>query len=213
MKPYIKWKYLNSKFIHNLMYLYDSWDEFDGKYVIYLDGEYWHIEIVTNYISEQLNNSNMENPFPIYPRNPFNRKPFTVKSISKIKQSIIKLGIQIQVGLKILLNIPNNELGKIYDEAIISNGFSDILLDILDDRLKYRIDHIKNSQNLFTGYWITKTTPTNIFDELYELWRSMPYQTLNRGVIGENKYKNNIKRILDTKFDVFQRIYILESLE
>ena len=79
-----KISFLNNNYSHTLMQLCDSWNDVNISDWIIVDDEYWDINILVNVITYQLNNSTMENPYPTFPNNPFNRKLFTVESLFKM---------------------------------------------------------------------------------------------------------------------------------
>lgn len=200
IKYHARWKYLDNNFNHNLMFLYDSWKEIPTEEVVNLDGDYWPVSLIVDNIIEQLNNSLMENAYPIYPRNPFTREGLTPKSLGILKRKLVQIKKPIPICLKLLLTQSSYTLRKIYSDYNKEDGFSQRIIDLFSKTLRYRIDPKKNSQNLFTGYWVKKSQDCDAFEELYKLHNDMPYQIFYHGAPIDNPFKNRLMRILENKF-------------
>jgi hypothetical protein len=186
-------QYLDNEYNHNLMSIYDSWSETNFSDQIFIDGEYWDINILANIITYQLNNTTMENPYPSYPNNPFNRKPFTPEAISIIKTKIIKLNKCIHITLKALLSQSKKYIEKIYNSITISNKLhSQNLSDLLKKKFRFMIINNKNSQNLYNGIWVPKKYPQTEFEIIYNSLKNMPYQIIYLGNIIENPQRQYI---------------------
>lgn len=207
----VQWKYLDEHHIHTLMYMYDTWKGIGQENIINLDDEYWHVELLVDHVSQQLNCSNMENPYPMYPCNPFTRKPFSVKALGLLKKRLQTTNKRVDIVVKVFLNQTSYMLRKCFAESqrMAINGHSPKILEILSQKLRYRMSPEKNSQDLFTGHWISKTTPTDAFEELYALWYDMPYQMFHNDRVYDNYYKHKLKDILNTKFSQLERFHVL----
>lgn len=190
--PIVTVQYLNENYIHNLMGLYDSWEEIDENNIICMDNEYWVIDIITSHFTQQLNNSNMENPYPIYPNSPFNRKLFSVDSLIILKNKILNLKMFINIALKLLLTQPINILQSIYNTVTINN-FSEKMLELLQNNYRYMVTNFKNSQDVFTGLWVHKKMKPTQFEKLYEKLQNTPYQILVNGRVILNEDRNMIE--------------------
>ena len=179
--------FLNNNYNYTLMYMYDSWSEIDFSHQILIDNEYWHIDILINNITQQLNNSTMENPYPTYPNNPFNRIPVTPNSILKIKQRITVLQKQIHIGLKLFLSQSNESLDEMYNAALNSNDlFSPQILALFNKNLRFMIINSKNSQDSYIGIWVHQKYPMTNFEILYTHFKNMPYQIMHHGYVINN---------------------------
>lgn len=189
--------YLDRIFPHNLMNLYNSWSEIDQKEYIELAEETWPITILVNTITHQINNSNMENPYPIYPHNPFTRRPFTPKELLTLKQKIKSLNMPINISLKLLLEQPEKSINYIYKETL---GYLDrhsiLLMSLFQQYLRFMIINYKNSQNNHIGFWVNKTQKLTHFEEMYNSFKEVPYQIFNRGQIINNPYREYLKYVL-----------------
>jgi hypothetical protein len=189
---------LNKNFDYTLMGLYDSWNNVNYSDQIYLNNEWWHIDILINIFSSQLNNSNMENPYPIYPNNPFNRIPFHPNDLLKFRERILITKKSINITLKLLLNSSTNIINECYIEALNNHElFSTMLLNILNKNFRFMIQNNKNSQDLYTGIWTFKITPLTNFELLFNKFKNMPYQIYDYGYIIDNPFRNNLKNVLD----------------
>lgn len=197
--------YLDRVYSHNLMNLYNSWSEIDVKERIELDGQIWPLSIIINTITQQINNSNMENPYPIYPHNPFTRKPWLPKELLSLKQKIKLQSIPINVSLKLLLEQPEKSINYIYREAI---GYLDrhsiLLMSLFQQYLRFMTINYKNSQNNYIGFWVQKTQKLTHFEKLYTEFKEIPFQIFNRGNIINNPYREHLKYVLKN-YDIDER--------
>ncbi len=184
-KNFIDVTLLDEKFKHNLMGMYESWNEIDKNEIICMDNEYWELDIITSHFTYQLNNSNMENPYPIYPNSPFNRKTFSIDSLIILKNKLKELKKPVNIALKLLLNQPYETLQSIYQNTNINN-FSTDLVELLKNNYRYMLINSKNSQDIYTGIWVQNKTPLTQFEKLYGLLNEMPYQIIINSYIVNN---------------------------
>ena len=191
---------LDKKYKHNLFNLYVSWDEINLSQRIIIDNEVWVVNLLINHLTNQLNHSNMENPYPIFPSNPFTRKLFSISDLLTLKKRIISLNIKINMSLKILLNQTEKILTMFYDEAIAnSNNFSSSLIDTLQKHLRFMLLHEKNSQSSYIGIWVPQTFPLTTFEKFYKQFMNIPYQI----IVDNDIYDNPYREILQKEFELF----------
>jgi len=165
---------LDSEYEYMLMDIKDGWKDVPIFHRIFLSDGWWDITILINHITNQLNQSNMENPYPIYPSSPFTRSLYTVDDIRKIRQRITDVDMKVNVALKIFLTSDDDQLEKFYDEAITDpNMFSSSLLQQLKSSLRYRMMNSLNSQGQFTGHWIRQNKPKDGFERMYDTYSKM----------------------------------------
>jgi hypothetical protein len=165
---------LDSEYGYMLMDIKDGWTDVPVSHRILLSDGWWDITILINHITNQLNQSNMENPYPIYPSSPFTRLLYSVDDISKIRQRIVDIHMKVNVALKVFLTSNNDQLERFYDEAITDpNMFSSSLLQQLKSSLRYRMMNSLNSQGQFTGHWIRQSKPKDGFERLYDTYSKM----------------------------------------
>jgi len=189
--------YLDRMFRHNLMNIYNSWSEIDVSEYIELDNEMWPLSIIINTITQQLNNSNMENPYLIYPNNPFTRTPFTPNALIRIAQKIRFLNIPVNVALKLLLEQSEKSIAKYYNESLnYLDRHSILLMSLIYQHLRFMTVNYKNSQNNYTGFWVRKNKKLTKFEKLYISFNEVPYQIFNRGTIISNPYREHLKYTL-----------------
>ena len=191
---------LDNKFNHNLLGIYDSWKDVDLKYHIKIDNEYWPIDILINHFGQQLNNSNMESQYPIYPSNPFTRKTFSIDALLKIKNRIKILKLRVNVALKILLNAPEKTLTKICKDASDhTNRHSQLITKYLDTYLRFKLINCKNSQFNYVGYWVRKITPLSSFECIYHDYRNIPYQVYDsyHNTLISNPYRHYVETVIN----------------
>lgn len=190
-------KFLNCKFKYTLMNLHNSWNDIPFENQILMDNEFWDVDILINHINHQLNNSNMENPYPIYPNNPFTRLPFSPESLIKLYKRLEYNKYSLNTASKLLLMQHVDLLKSFYDEAMVmSDRFSCLILDLYKQKLRFQIINQKNSQDLYIGLWINKNCLENDFEKLYKHYKDLPYQIYADGLIISNPYKDKIGYLL-----------------
>ncbi len=173
-------KLLDQNYDHYLMDMYSSWDEVPLPYQIKLDNKWYHLELVIYHITSQLNHSDMENPYPIYPTDPFTRNSLSCDNILKLKERIKLLRIDINIALNTLLDINPTTLQRCYIESLENDDrFSQLLYSELTRSLRYRLINFRNSQNNFTGYWVPIKEDKSKFENLYDAWKNTPYQIIH----------------------------------
>lgn len=206
----------NIKFKHNLMNMSDSFKDIKLEHQIELDKEYWDIHIITSHFVQQLNMSNMECPYPVYPNNPFNRIPFTPQALLDLRDRLSYLNMPINITLRLLLVQPINKLKELYSDALINKDkISFKLLDLFNDNFRFKIINNKNSQNQYNGYWTKKSSPFDKFEKAYHQWKLSPIQVNRENQIVINRDRLRLEVILDTfpqdYFDPFNS-HLLEYL-
>ncbi|AYV77248.1 MAG: hypothetical protein Barrevirus23_5 [Barrevirus sp.] len=176
------------------MSLHDSWSEIDKLDIIELDNEFWPLSIIINIITHQLNNSNMENPYLIYPNNPFTRIPFTITALLLIRDKVKQSNMFINITLKLLLEQPEKSIIKFYTEAQkYLDRHSILLMALLCKELRFMTINYKNSQSNYIGFWVRKNYKLTNFEKLYINLLEAPYQIICRGSIINNPYREYIK--------------------
>jgi hypothetical protein len=189
-----KYKYLDESYDHMLMGIKDSWAEVPFENVIKLNDDWWDLNVLCEIITNKINQSNMENPYPIYPSSPFTRKLLLPSDFVKIRERLQKTKIYVNIGLKIFLDSNLLLLSEFYNEASSNKDyFSAKLLSHLSIKLRYGMSNNQNSQSQFTGYWIRKNIKKNSFEKKYEIFRKMPPQIYNAHI---SQYSQNYDRVL-----------------
>ncbi len=185
-------KQLDTRFGHNLMGIYDSFVEISYDDLIYLDNQLFVLDLILNHYTYQLNNSNMENPYPIYPNDPFTRNRLSINGLMKLKNKLITLKKPINIALKTLLNLEPIVLQQIHDN-LGNDNFSIDLLSILNTSYRYMIINTKNSQDIFTGLWVSKECPLTMFEKLHKKLNNTSYQIMSSGQVVSNGQRNKIE--------------------
>jgi len=172
-------KYLNDNFKHCLLNIDDSWDDVIPDNRIELFDKWWNIFTITNLFVHQLNTSKMENPYPIFPNDPFDRTIITLEDLNKLKRTIKKLNIKINMCLELLLNSKN--IKKYITEAKEHIDHHSKSMIILFERpLRFKLINNKDSENTFIGHWTSKHTSTSQFEDIYSLYKSLPFNIYTR---------------------------------
>ncbi len=207
IKNHIDITLLDEKFKHNLMGMYESWNEVDKNEIICMDDDYWEIDTITSHFTYHLNNSNMENPYPIYPNSPFNRKIFSVNSLIILKNKLKELKKPVNIALKLLLNQSYETLQSIYQNININN-FSNDLLELFKSKYRYMLINSKNSQDIYTGLWVQNKMPLTQFEKLYESLNNMPYQLIVNSYIVTNNARSVVEKkmlLCKTNFNMLDK--------
>jgi hypothetical protein len=206
--------FLDKHYLHGLMGMVDSWSSVPLEYRIKIDDCWWDIRDLVRTIGNQLNSSNMENPFPVYPHNPFNRRPFTYEQLMKIKKRVHLLNIGINIAFKKFLLADDELIKTCYCEAIhSSNNYSFYLCEHIYDYCRWRTINEMDSQGCFIGRWIRDDYPLSEFEMLYDDWKDEPYHTLNAwNDIVDNPRKNYLFEMLRAMDDDYEEHMSTEKL-
>lgn len=198
-EAYIKfYKMLNSKYIHNLFYIYDSWDGISAEYIIKLDGDYWDINMLIKIITQQLNSCDMGNPFPKYPHNPFNRKPFTVKGLKHLNS---RLTDDISRDLIIDIFLSYKGMRALYKDNLDTFNYESTrrIREYLSVFLRFKRINYKDSQDNYVGYWTKKNTPLSMFEQLYEEYEKICPRIYIGNIFTENPTIINMRKLMDAQ--------------
>lgn len=197
-------KFLDDNFSYTLMGLYDSWNDIDENEIIYMDNEYWNVDILISHFTQQLNTSSMENPYTIYPSSPFTRKLFSVESLIILKDKLHLIKKPINIALKLLLNQSLTQLQLIYDN-VDTNNFSKIITELFRNDFRYMLINSKNSQDVYIGFWVKNNVPLTPFEKLYDKLKNMSYQVISNGYIIPNNKRVTVEKKMDkcvNKYDM-----------
>lgn len=166
----IKEEILECDDTETLMGYYDSWKEVPEIYRIKLT-KWWDIRILTEIIANQLCTNDMSNPKPNYPFDPFTRINFTPEELEIIKKKIKDIKLPIYVGLVEFLNC---DFKKLYSIQNTEYNTMIKIITILEKKLRYRTINYKNSQDCFTGIWVSKKDKLSEFEKLLSVYHSTP---------------------------------------
>lgn len=192
-------KYLDENFLENLLGIHESWEQVPENYWIKLNNKWWDIRILLDIFSNQLIASEMENPRPIYPNDPFTRKNFLPEELLLFKNNCKKNNLKIYTGLSLLLN---SDLDAIYNKDYATScEMSSKIINILSKKLRFKLICNKNSQDCYIGYWVPQNWQYSSFEELYKFYNSLSFQIClfenGNNIVFDNIDKINIKKIID----------------
>lgn len=199
-------EYLDSKFKHNLLSIYDTWKDVPINMRILFNGEWWPINLLINMFTEQLNCTKLENPYPRFPSNPFTREVYPIDQLLQMKEMISKLNYKINIVLKHFLNLPLNIMTKIYNEyCITENSF--LLRDELNHKFRFKMINSRDSQNCCIGYWSYKNDPITQFEKLLHEYYRTPLQIISAFGIFENPLIDLINYKMNNYPEEFINLY------
>lgn len=181
---------LDTNNIYNLLGLNDSWRDIDIMYWIKLDDTMWDIRTISRTFAMQINQSELSNPCPIFPENPFTRKKIGVTELFYLRDRLdvlktIDKKLEINIALESFLKFPAKFLENLSNDK---NQYSVTtkVVEKLSKTLRYKMINYKDSQGRYCGYWVKKETPKSIFEKYYDEY------------ITANILVNNVYILLDT---------------
>jgi len=161
---------LNDKYEYCLLGLNNSWDDIPFYYWIYIDKMWWDIRTLNNTFTSQLNQTELENPYPIYLENPFTRNKISIDEISKIKyhNNVLKKYVNLDVHISLEKFIDLSK--KILDNIHRTTNQYDTACKIIKQfskTLRFKTINYKDSQGRYCGYWVDKKEPLSTFETYY----------------------------------------------
>lgn len=166
---------LNNNFQFSLLGMNDNWTEVPFIYWYFLDDSWWDIRTLISTITSQINQTELENPFPIYPENPFTRNKISISCLKLLLKEINILQLHIHISLMTFLNFDDKILNELYEENDQRN-ITDKVVSIFSKTLRFKMINYRDSQGRFCGYWVDKGTPISFFEETYrEIIKNVVY--------------------------------------
>jgi hypothetical protein len=185
---------LDENYTSGLLGIYDSWKEVPSIYWIYMDNTWWDIRLLVSHFSTQLCNSDMENPSPSFPSNPYNRKNFSLNDLKIFKDKIKNLNIKIYIGLAIFLTHVFDDFKTIkINECETSHKLSLEIINLLSKSLRFKLINYKNSQDCYCGIWVYNMYPFSNFELLYKNYNDLPIQQLQTTFYGNFLVNNPVR--------------------
>lgn len=186
---------LDENHSETLMGIHDSWRDIPIQYWIYVGKRNWDLRILCDIIANQLCSSELENPKPTYPHDPFNRYNYTTAELVHIRNKIVETKLRVYIGLQVFLDfIHKNTSLKINQEFGTNNSIATKIILILQTKLRYMLCNSLNSQDCYTGYWVKKEEPKTCFEDLYKLVLGEPMQIIQMGVLHHPHLVDNPRR-------------------
>lgn len=153
--------YLDRKFKHCLMGICDSWSEV--KYKIRLDSHnqecWWDLEVLLLHFAERLNSSNMSNPDPQWPSDPFTNVEFKKERLINMYDKIQYLDIEVNLAVKEFFKYLNSNM-----RYVKINKFSSCFIKFLEKKYRFKVINCIDSQENYMGYWVDKAVPESEFE-------------------------------------------------
>ena len=135
----------------------DEWSDIPEWRFIKI-GEYcFDIIYLIKTITNQLNNSKNNAPYPLYPSNPFTRKIFTKNELDAILEKISDNNINISASMHYFLYMFPD---KTDDQKLAnSNSFMLKIIAFFEKHARYLRYYSGNEDDLINGEWVIKTQP------------------------------------------------------
>ncbi len=180
----------------NLMCIYDSFQEIPLKYLVYVNNKLWDIRLLLEQWSQLLCATEMQNSSPVFPSNPYTRKNINKEDIDNIIKCLKINKLKIYKPLKYIFENFNR-----ISLSINYNTNYDIktqLINILEEKFRFRLLNNKNSQDAYTGIWVDKNETWSDFEIFYNYYDKLPIQIQTLfGGLSDNIEKIEIKKLLD----------------
>jgi len=131
----------------------DDWSELpDWRKVVFEGNACFDMMFIVKVVSDYLNTSKNNNPYPRFPQNPFTQKELTEHDLKNIKHLLNDNYVYINPAIRTFLNNP--ELWK------NSTDWSSKMIDMFSKKLRYvRLNNIVGEELHCNGYWDEKNTP------------------------------------------------------
>lgn len=138
----------------------DSWEELEPwrLFRTQVNGYAFDLLFLIQSITTQLNQIKSNNPFPVYPSNPFTKQPLHVGDLTRLKDAISRNGIKTSAVLEAFL-ASSSTLWSDSHERIESTDWLNACISVFKGRrMRYvrNIEQIGNDDNDETklvGYW------------------------------------------------------------
>ena len=145
-------KIFDKLYKENLLYIYDSFKEILPKYLVIVNKKIWDIRILLDLWGNLLCSTEMQNPSPVFPHDPFTKKNLEINDINNILQNLKKNGLEIYSPLKYLL-LNYDKINGIYSDIKIpefgnSQELSRMIVYILKDKFRFRLINKKLKSSL-----------------------------------------------------------------
>ena len=175
---------LNQNYLYCLFGVEDSWDNIPLMYRYKCNNIWWDIRTLAKTLSMQLNQSESEKPYPIYPENPFTRVKFSIDEMMDFRDRIDMIEKLnngelpfVHVALRAFLRIPLDKLKKIRDRPIddeytteksVQYKTATSIIKQFSKKLRYKMINHKDSQGRYCGYWVYRREKFSVFEKCYD---------------------------------------------
>lgn len=165
-----KIKEFNKTCEHCLLGLNNSWNEIPFQYWIHIDNLWWDIRTLNKIFTSQLNQTELENPYPVYLENPFTRNKISVDDICKLKYHVSLLvryfNFNIHISLNTFIKLPSKMLNNIRDTSV-QYDVACMIIKQFAKKLRFKTINYKDSQGRYCGYWVPKKEKYSQFETYY----------------------------------------------
>lgn len=189
-------KILDKLYFENLMCIYDSFNEIPLKYLVFIDKKVWDIQLLLDNWANLLTSSEMQNSSPIFPSNPFTKKNLSLEDFDNIIKCLKSSKLLLYAPLKyLILNSKKINQNISFNTNI---NLSRKIINLLEEKFRFRLLNKKDSQDNYTGIWVSNTESKSDFEIFYDYYDSLPIQIQNiYGQIYDNFEKLETKKLLD----------------
>jgi hypothetical protein len=162
---------LDKNYSHCLFGIYNSWKEIPFIYWIFIDNMWWDIQMLNKTFSSQLNQTELEKPYPTYLENPFTRNKISISDIKKIRDFNDALKTHTNIKINIALDTFTHMSNKILNDIKNTKQqyeLSGKIIKQFSKVLRFRMINYRDSQNRYCGYWVNKKEQLSKFEKCYD---------------------------------------------
>ena len=83
-------KMFDKLYKENLFYIYDNFNEIEEKYLVIVNKKVWDIRLLLDLWGNLLCSTEMQNPSPVFPHDPFTKKNLNINDVNNIIETLKK---------------------------------------------------------------------------------------------------------------------------
>lgn len=183
-----RWRYwrnwrrlLDRDYAHYLLGGETSWSEVPCRYIFRLGTGWWDLRALARHLSHSLSHSDMTNPAPRLPSDPFTRLELSRSDLCLLYRRFCAIELPISPVLHhVLVHADRCPDDPLWDPSLSPSDRQQRLLALLEQRFRFcRINQL-DSQNNYIGRWVPAEHPLSSFEQLLaESYQFVPYYEVN----------------------------------
>lgn len=156
---------LDNEYNHGLFYMFDTWRDVSFVYWGKYNNMWYDMRMLIDIFNAQLNRSEMNNPYPIFPECPYTRIKFSINDLNLISAKIKLLEKHKLLSNKYPLKkfLECKCLDKIYDTHDKYASATKIV-SLFSTSMRFKPLNSLDSQNNMNGEWVPKNKPLSDFE-------------------------------------------------
>lgn len=195
-------KFMDDNFLYCLIGLNNSWKEIQLIYWYKIDGLWFDIRTLARTMACNLNQSDMDKPYPLYPENVFTRNRFDVaelldfkKRLDYLKQIVPEEEFKFNIALNKFLSFKDRTL-QIFRNEEDQYKLQVGIINRFSQTMRYKLINYKDQQGRYCGYWVSNNTPKSRFEKCYNKIIDASILLHNTNILIDSAtYRNSVRRI------------------